>query len=247
MTAPLEFPSDSADWSAFVGARNDARLERVDALAAELRDGSARTSMQTLGLWNDLQIELNGVRNEAHLFGEVHPDRAVRASAEQRVSDADAMSASLMSDAELAAVFAATSIEGLDPAAQRVHEQLLRDLRRGGAHLDEVTRVRVQELAARDSELGLVFARNIREGRREIRVAPEALDGLPSDFVAQHPSGDDGLVALSTDATDYMPVQYYARDRETRLTVRRRCSGGPFVFRLRERSRWSSRRHGAAV
>src|SRR5690606_17005459 len=56
---------------------------------------------------------------------------------------------------------------------------------------------------------------------REVRVAPQKLAGLPEDFLAQHPAGEDGLVAISTDNLDVMAVMNYARDRETRVALRR--------------------------
>src|SRR5690606_23423007 len=153
-------------------------------------------------LWNDLQIALRQARSESDVLCEVHPDAEVRGAAERGVAAAQAAEAALMADAALAGVFAATDPAGLDADAARVREHLLRDFRRGGADLDETTRAKAQELAAHDADLSLAFARNIREGRREIRVRPDVLAGLPDDFIQQHPVGDDGLVALSTDAID---------------------------------------------
>jgi thimet oligopeptidase len=219
VTEPIAFPTTSADWLAFASTRSDDRLARADELVAVLKDGSPRTTLETLAIWNDIRLEVHRVRAEAEVFSEVHPDREVREAAEARVAAGEAKSAELMADAELAAVFADTDPEGLDANAARVRDHLLRDFRRGGADRDEATREKALELAARDSDLSLAFSRNIREGRREIRVAPEGLAGLPEDFVAQHPVGDDGLVALSTDATDVMPVSSYATDRATRIAL----------------------------
>ena len=221
MTENIVFPTAPGDWLAFVTTRVQERLDAVDALAARLKDGSTRSTLDALGLWNDLQILLRRARSEADVLCEVHPDADVRAAAEKSVAAAQACEASLMADAALAAVFAQTDPAGLDADAARVREHLLRDFRRGGADRDEATRQKAQELATRDSELSLAFARNIREGRREIRVAPEALAGLPDDFIAQHPVGDDGLVALSTDNLDVTTVLGYAHDRPTRVALRR--------------------------
>ncbi|MFD5213254.1 M3 family metallopeptidase [Microbacterium sp. NPDC058345] len=221
MTAHIVFPTASVDWLAFVTTRAEDRLAEVAALADRLKDGARRTTLQTLDLWNELQIALRQARSESDVLCEVHPDAEVRAAAEKSVAAAQAAEAALMADAELAAVFAATDPVGLDPDAARVREHLLRDFRRGGADRDDATRERARQLAARDSELSLAFARNIREGRREIRVAPESLAGLPEDFLDRHPAGDDGLVALSTDNLDVMAVINYAHDRETRIALRR--------------------------
>ncbi|MGI6878253.1 M3 family metallopeptidase [Microbacterium sp. gxy059] len=221
MTDGIVFPSDPGDWLAFVTTRVEERLDRVDALAARLKDESARTAIDALGLWNDLQILLRRARSEVDVLCEVHPDPAVRAAAEESIGAVQAREAALLADAALAAVFAETDPEGLDADAARVRAHLLRDFRRGGADRDDATRQRAQDLAARDSALCLEFARNIREGRREIRVAPEALAGVPDDFLAQHPVGDDGAVALSTDSNDVTTVLGYARDRSTRMAMRR--------------------------
>ncbi|MDA4893564.1 Zn-dependent oligopeptidase [Streptomyces sp. MS2A] len=221
MIEPLAYPTTADGWLAFAGTRSDERLERVAALAAELKDGSDRPLLAALRVWNDLQIALGGVLSEAEILAEVHPDPEVRAAAESRHTAAEAIAAALRADAELAAVFADQDDAELDDDAARVRDHLLRDFRRGGADRDAETRAAVQELAERDAALSLAFARNIREGRREIRVPADRLAGLPEDFLAEHPAGDDGLVALSTDATDVMPVLNYARDRGVRAELAR--------------------------
>lgn len=76
----------------------------------------------------------------------------------------------------------------------------------------------MRALTERETELSLE-SRNLRESRREIRVAPEALVGLPQDFLDEHPAGDDGLVVLTTDYPDFMPVREYAVDRATRTAI----------------------------
>lgn len=216
---PIGFPSASDEWIAFTQERPRRRLTRIDDLVATLCDGSDRSALESLTIWNDLQIDLTAVRNEAELLSEVHPDRDVREAMEAVLTQAQAKASSMMADSRLADLFASTGESGLDPAALRVHTHLLRDFRRGGAYLDQEARHRVAELAARDSELSVRFSRNIREGGRRIRVDPAALVGLPDDFVKAHPVGDDGRVALSTDATDFMPVQRYANDRELRIRL----------------------------
>ncbi|WP_309066743.1 M3 family metallopeptidase [Microbacterium sp.] len=221
MTDPIAFPTAPADWLDFVNTRVSERLERAAALAVQLTDGATRTTLQILSLWNDLQIELRRARDEADVLCEVHPDPGVRAAAEKAVAAAKDAAAALLADAEIAAVFTAADPDGLDADAARLRERILREFRRGAADRDEATRRRARDLAARDSELCLAFARNIREGRREIRVARESLAGLPEDFIAQHPIGDDGLVALSTDAIDVITVMTYARDRAARIVMRR--------------------------
>ena len=97
----------------------------------------------------------------------------------------------------------------------------LRDFSRSGVDRPDEVRERVRALHERETELGLQFSRVIRNGRRSLRVDPARLEGLPDDFVAAHPVGEDGLVELTTDYPDYMPVRTLAVDRRLRedLTV----------------------------
>ncbi|QMU96211.1 Zn-dependent oligopeptidase [Microbacterium esteraromaticum] len=220
MTEPIAFPAAPEAWLAFATTRADERLAQVDEAVTALKDGTSRSALEILQLWNDLQIALRSAHSEAEVLAEVHPERAVREGAESRTAATQAKDAELMTDAELAAVFAAADATGLDADAARLIKRIRRDFRRGGADRDAETRERVRELAARETELGVAFARSIREGRREIRVAPDDLAGLPADFLADRPVGDDGLVAVSTDNLDVMAVMTYAHDRGTRTALR---------------------------
>ena len=51
------------------------------------------------------------------------------------------------------------------------------------------------------------------------RCPVEALDGLPDDFVAEHPADADGTVEISTDYPDTIPFLTYARDPDARRAV----------------------------
>ncbi|GAA2986014.1 thimet oligopeptidase [Microbacterium terrae] len=217
--ALLTFPTDAAGWLTFAAERPAERFDRVRAVDARLIAETELSTRERLELWNDADIALAEATSEAYLLSEAHPDAAVREAAEQQVEKAEKLAADRLLDRELWAVFADADAAGLADDEQRLLEHLVRDFRRGGVDLDDEARARVGELTERDTALSLAFSRNVREGRREIRVAPEALAGLPQDFIDAHPVGDDGLVALTTEYTDLMPVREYARSRETRLAM----------------------------
>ena len=67
--------------------------------------------------------------------------------------------------------------------------------------------------------MGQEFSKNIRDGVRTVRVDPAVLDGLPEDFVAGHPPGEDGKVEVTTDYPDYVPFMTFCRDREARAAL----------------------------
>jgi thimet oligopeptidase len=216
---PLTFPADLDGWLAFAADRPAERRALVERIDATLREPGDRGVLDLLELWNDAELALAEALHESYLISESHPDASVRATAEAQVELTEAVSNGRLLDRRLWAAFAHAADDGLPEDARRLLAHIRRDFRRGGVDLDDASRERVRELAERDTALSLTFSRNIREGRREIRVSPEALAGLPRDFVESHPVGDDGLVALTTDYPDLMPVREYASDRATRAAL----------------------------
>ncbi len=217
--ALLAFPSDRDGWLAFVAHAAD-RLKRIGEIDATLSADPPAATIDRLALWDEAErlfLECDG----GWVVAEAHPDAVVRAAAEAQLQAVEAAKAARLLDTALWAAFADAEEAGLDEQAARVLGFVRRDFRRGGVQLDAEDRERVRALADRDTELSLTFARNVREGRREVRVSPESLAGLPQDYVESHPPGDDGLVAISTDYPDLLPFADYATDRSARTAVLR--------------------------
>lgn len=213
---PLSLPLDRAGWLSFAGERPAERLARVAEIDRRLVAETELTTSERLDLWNDADIALAEAAAPSHLLSECHPDSDVRAAAEAQAQAIDAAQARRLLDRDLWHVFSDADAAGLDAAQQRLLDHLRRDFRRGGVDLDDAGRARVQELADRDTALSQTFSRHIREGRREIRVPAASLDGLPADFLAEHPADDEAMVTLTTEYTDLMPVREYARDISVR-------------------------------
>jgi len=216
---PLSFPTDPEGWAVFATDRPAERIARVAAIDERLKADPPHATIDRLELWNDAEIALAEALSGAYLLSEAHPDAGVREAAEAQVQAVEALSSARLLDRDLWAVFADAEAAGLDDGASRLLAHLLRDFRRGGVGLDDETRDRVRALTDRDTELSLAFSRNVRDGRREIRVPVAGLAGLPQDFLDAHPAGEDGLVTLTTEYTDLMPVREYATVRETRLAL----------------------------
>ncbi|MDF2664380.1 MAG: Zn-dependent oligopeptidase [Microbacterium sp.] len=214
--APLVLPTDAAGWAGFVTERPATRRARIDAIDARLAEAGDLSTAERLELWNDADIAFAEALSEAHLLSESHPDAEIRRLAEGQVQRFEALQARRLLDRGLWSAFADADETGLGDDERRLLEHIRRDFRRGGVDLDDTARERVRALTDRDTELSLTFSRHIRDGKREIRVPADALDGLPTDFVADHPVDADGTVTLTTEYTDLMPVREYARDRSTR-------------------------------
>jgi thimet oligopeptidase len=216
--APLDLPT--SDWEGWVARTCDGHLADVRRLAGELKQSAEqRDAGATLSLWNDLNLALRDAFAVASLLSNVHPDEAVRTRGEQAEQDASRLQTEIGLDRDLYEVLAAVDPEGLDDGARRLHRLTLRDFRRSGVDRDEAVRTRLAELAERETAVAQEFAKNIRDDVRSIRVAPDALDGLPQDFVDSHPVGDDGLVEITTEYPDYVPFTTFSRHREARAAL----------------------------
>ena len=228
---PLPLPTAHGPWAAFVDERCATALRRArDQLAGLLARGqepmSVLAPMAVLEQWNDLTTALRNASALSSLMSQVHPDAAVRTVAEGRQREVSKLSTELRLNRELFDVF--TRVEDgddrideldadeLDADAARLLRLTLRDFRRAGVDRDEPTRVRLQHLAERETEIDQEFSRAVREDVRSIRIPPERLDGLPADYIAAHPPGDDGLVTITTDYPDVIPFRTFARDAAAR-------------------------------
>jgi thimet oligopeptidase len=213
--APLTLPAaeDFGDWL-------DARC--ADGLAAardavrRLKAGEASTAEEALRIWDDGMVGMGNAAAVGSLFSEVHPDEDVRTRGEAAVQEVHRLGTELQLDRELYDVFAALDAAQLDPQAARLLDKTLTDFRRAGVDRDDETRARIKEINEQLTVVGQEYSKNIRDGKRTIRVAPERLDGLPQDWLDAHPVGEDGLVAVTTDYPDALPVRMFCKDRDVR-------------------------------
>ena len=184
-----------------------------------MKDGAPRTDLEVLDLWNDLAIAVRSVEAIAEFTSNVHPDEHVRSLAEEWQQECARLITERDLDRELYNVLAAVDTGELDATGRRLLERSLRDFRRAGVDQSADVRQRLRQIADRSTVLMQEFGRNIRNDVRTIRVPPHRLTGLPDDFIAEHPPGDDGLVALTTEYPDLLPVRTYAADESVRLDL----------------------------
>ncbi|MBK9518638.1 MAG: Zn-dependent oligopeptidase [Anaeromyxobacter sp.] len=207
------------------GCRAD--LTRARTGAEALVAGAATLPpAEALARFDQAFSALSEAGSRASLARNVHPDAAVRDAAEACEQEVAALATRLSLDRGLYEALAALDPSGLDATARFFLEKALRDFRRGGVDKDDATRARVQALQEELVRIGQEFGRTIRDDVRRLSLPPEALDGLPEDWRRAHPPGPDGLVAVTTDATDYVPFMTYARDEAARAELWR-------LYRLR--------------
>ncbi|WP_237067205.1 M3 family metallopeptidase [Microbulbifer guangxiensis] len=165
-----------------------------------------------LDQWNTFEIRLTDEYSRASTLSQLHPDGDLRTTAEKCVVAFNALVTDAQMSRPLYERFLRVSEQELAADSRHYVEGYLQDFRLNGVDKDEAIRARLKQLNEEILEAGQTFGRNIREDVRSVQVAPERLAGLPEDFLASHPPGEDGMVTITTRYPDFGPVMKYAQD-----------------------------------
>jgi len=203
---------------AWVEAHLQASRDRIADLVAP---GAARSTVETLSLYDQAAWHLRMAGSQAHVMFMVHPLAPVRDAAQalSQVVSAEGVKLSLNRDVYKALEALDASTE--DAATKYYLERTLLGYRLAGVDRDDATRDKIRELADKSTELGMRFARTVQDDVRKIEVAnPNELRGLPPDFLerfgvrnSEAQNGQltaDAPVILTTDPPVLAPVMTYA-------------------------------------
>ena len=208
-------PTDAATR---VHERNAALIGRARGLLEQLEQQPPAAPADLVRAVDELQLVLLNAGSEVSLLSEVHPDLAVRETAEAIQREVTRLATAVNQSSGIHRSLTAIDPAALDAPARRMVELTLRDMRRAGAALDAAGKERAQALRERITALSQDYSRNIRDDMRTVELPAAALDGLPADYVAAHPVRD-GVVRVTTDPPDMSPLMAYSRDRAARLAL----------------------------
>jgi thimet oligopeptidase len=193
----------------------DEVLARAQAQVKELK-ALARGNPRALELYDELTTAVGNMAQRSGLAREVHPDAAFREAAEGCEQRLEIFSVELSQDRGVYEALQGVDSQSLDAVTSFWLGKTLREFRRAGVDRDEATRAKVRELNEALVKLGQNFGRNIRDDVRTVHATPAELDGVPADWLAAHPVGADGLVAVTTNTPDSLPVMTYAKGAKVR-------------------------------
>lgn len=214
--------------SLLVPASSDVIEQRCTAtldLAARLKAGlearsghaSADTDFAEYDALSDL---VNDSAGEIYLVSQTHPDKGIRDTAEACVQKLSAFASALTLSRPIYARLSAIEASKLDDKTAYVVNDVLVDFRLAGVDRDDATRARVEKLQNEITDIGLTFARNIREQKGELVLkSADDLAGLPQDYLDSHKPGPDGLIRITTDYPDAMPIFEFAEKEATRKAM----------------------------
>lgn len=199
-------PEQVEAWASGKLAAHAASLEQLLAVTG------ARTAENTWRPYDNAVAALSVAASECSLLDSVHPDKPVRDKAQQLAQRVAEAATALSLNPAVYQALQAADLSGADAATRHYAERTLLQYRLAGVDRDEATRARLRQLQDNATLLGLTMSRNVQEGTQRVEVNyPAELTGLPEDFIRNHPPSDYGIVELTTDYPDYLPVMTFAQ------------------------------------
>lgn len=196
--------------------RCDEALSTAKANVEALQKLGPGADAQKLALYDEATTLLSNAGARSGLSREVHPDAKFREAAEACEQRIEAFNVELAQDKALYDALAAIDSKAFDAVTGFWLFKTLREFRRAGVDRDEATRAKVKALNEELVKLGQAFGRNIRDDVRTVKAKPAELDGVPKDWLDAHKAGADGLVSITTNPPDYLPVMVYAKSATVR-------------------------------
>ncbi|HCT77572.1 MAG TPA: peptidase M3 [Micromonosporaceae bacterium] len=173
-------------------------------------------TQDVLELLDEVSARIDDARRLSKVISQMHPDAAMRAAAEAAEQSLDKVMTEMSLDEGIYHRLSALDLSDVDDATGHWVWRMLRDFRRAGVDRPASTRSRLQELREELVAISQEFNRNINSDRRSVPMPRSALEGMPADFVATHPVGEDGLVRVTTDYSDISPFMAYSEDVDAR-------------------------------
>jgi len=192
-------------------ARHQQAIQRL--VSAE----GPRTLENTLRAYDDAVAELSAVGSLTGLMHSVYPDKPVRDTAQELLQKISQAGVELSLNRDVYQALDKIDASQADPATKHYLDRTLLQYRLAGVDKDDATRARIRELQDQATMAALNFGRNVQEGGNTVTIEDATeLNGLPPDFLASHPPGEDGKITLTTDFPDYLPVMTFARSADLR-------------------------------
>ncbi|HTZ60204.1 MAG TPA: M3 family metallopeptidase [Acidobacteriaceae bacterium] len=208
---------DAQGLETWIQGRLDRQNRQIEDLLAVQ---GQRTLENTLRPYDDAVATLSAAGSLASLLDSVYPDKAVRDKARELTQAVAEAATALSLNQDVYRALAAIDMASADPGTAHYVSHTLLNYRLAGVDKDDATRAHLRKLSDKAIEISLFFAKNVQENanRVEVRDAAE-LDGLPEDYVQNHPPNAEGVITLTTDFPDMQPVMTFAKSADLRLRM----------------------------
>jgi len=203
----------------------DHRCKAALSLAARTRAGIEKhkgpaSIKADFAPYDDLSNLLNSTGAEMDVISATNPSDAVREAAKTCIGKVAELSTQVSLSRPIYDRLSAIPKPVAGTPTAFVLDKILLEFRLSGVDKDADTRRKIEALQKEITDAGIAFDRNIAEKKAEIALASAAdLDGLPQDYIDSHKPGADGLIHISTDYPDALPLFKFAAKAETRKAM----------------------------
>ncbi len=207
-------PGELEAWVQHALARQQALIESL------LRATGPRTAENTLRPYDEAIATLSAAGSQTALLDSVYPVKAVRDMARSLTQKVAEAGTALSLNQDVYRALESMDLESEDAVTRHYAKQTLLNFRLAGVDRDQETRDRLRELSDRAIALSLLFGKNVQESRKRVEVSSGAeLEGLPPDYLKNHPPDEHGRIALTTDYPDMQPVMTFADNPDLRARM----------------------------
>jgi thimet oligopeptidase len=208
---------DAPGLENWVQSRLARQRELIDAILAVQ---GPKTLENTLRPYDDALATLSATGSLASLLDSVYPDKAVRDKARELTQVVAEAATALSLNQDVYRALVAMDLSLADPGTTHYVNQTLLNYRLAGVDKDDATRAHLRELSDKATELSLTFAKHVQENVNRVDVRdPAELEGLPADYIRNHPPDEKGVITLTTDFPDMQPVMTFATNSDLRLRM----------------------------
>jgi len=246
-------PNDAPFWTGkpdpatFTKIQDERLAKAQQTLDRMIAFKGKRTIENTLRPYDEVLTYLDAAGQQAGLIQEVHPDEAMRSTAEKVSQKVQAFLTDLSLNRAVYDALTSLDVKGADAETRYYVEKTLRDFRLAGVDKDEATRKRIKALRDELVLIGQEFSRNIRDDKRTVIVEdPAELEGLPADYIARHKPGPDGKITLTIDYPDSLPVFSYAKRESLRKRMFMEYNNRAYPKNMAVLDRMIAKRHELA-
>jgi len=203
-----------ADLQSRCEAETAAFAEGIRALEAFSGAPAVENFLQPL---NTVVVNATNMSYIAGTLAAVHPDAALRTAADACTQALTGVYSDFSLSRLIFDQLQAIDINAVDAATRRFLEKLLLSFRLSGVDKDEAIRARIKQLNDEITAVGQEFDNNIRDAVAYLELQSAGqLAGLPEDYIAAHPPGEDGMIRISTQYPDLFPFMSYSTSDELR-------------------------------
>src|SRR5712692_4529627 len=174
-TIPILTADDVASSAAAALAEARRRFDLIASLPIESLEAT-----EVLERWDDASIVLEDAFGPISLLNSVHPDAAVRDSADRALIDESVFMTEVFQNERL--FERARSVVPLNKAQKQLQKDLIESFEDSGVALPQEKRERFRQISERITELAQEFAKNIRENKTVLHFMPDECTGLPKAY-----------------------------------------------------------------